>query len=163
MNQIKFATFNVGGGVPYRKMPEFQETWFNAVDYMAKLIADQGLDIVCFQEVLTGDEKYLSMCSEIRRKSGLKYYIECMLSDSHIVTGRKMGVAIVSKFPITESQRFRLENPNIVHRMDSGGIYRSHEKGFLITEVKTDEGKICCVSASRELKRFALIVIIAVE
>lgn len=146
MNQIKFATFNVGGGVPYRKMPEFQEAWFNAADYMGKLIADQGLDIVCFQEVLTGDETYSSMCSEIGRKSGLKYYMEWMLSDSHIVTGRKMGVAIASKFPITESRRFRLENPNIVHRLDSGEIYRSHEKGFLIVEIRTDAGRICCVS-----------------
>ena len=146
MNWIRFATFNIGGGVPYRKAPEHQDKWFDAADYMAGLIEDNGLDIVCFQEVLTEDENFPSMGKEIGKKSGMKYYKEWMFSDSHVVLGRKMGIAIASRFPIMKSRIFRLENPDIVYRLPSGEIYRSHEKGFLIAQLQTDMGEICCVT-----------------
>lgn len=146
MNRIKFATFNIGGGVPCLEKQECQGNRFDAVEYMTKLIRDNGLDIVCFQEMLTEYGHFPSMGREIGEKSGLDYYSEWTLSESHVVVGRKMGTAIASRFPITGSRIFRLENPDITYQLPSGGIYRSHEKGFLIVGLQTDMGEICCVT-----------------
>lgn len=146
MNKINFATFNIGGGIPYKGAQEFKDELFNAVNYISQLILEYKLDIVCFQEILMGDKKYLSMSSEIAEKSGLKFYKELMLSDSHIVKGRKMGISVISKFPITKSEIFMLENPNITKVSKSGTVFKSHEKGFLITKLQSSVGEICCVT-----------------
>lgn len=144
MSRINFATFNIGGGVPYKEVLEYET--FNPVNYIVNLILEHKLDVVCFQEVLMGDEKYSSMSGEIAEKSGLKFYKELPLSDSHIVKGRKMGVSIVSKYPFVQSEIFMLENPHITKTSKSGVIYKSHEKGFLISQIQTKAGEICCVT-----------------
>lgn len=147
MNKINIATFNIGGGVPYKYSIEYKNREFNPVDYISNIILENNLDIIFFQEVLMSDNRFTSMSHEISTKSGLKYYKELSLSDSHIVKGRKMGVSIISRFPIIESEVFMLENPNITKISNSGSIYKSHEKGFLITKVQnTSIGEICCVT-----------------
>ena len=76
MSRINFATFNIGGGVPYKEVLEYEDETFNPVNYIANLILEHKLDVVCFQEVLMGDEKCSSMSGEIAEKSGLKFYKE---------------------------------------------------------------------------------------
>ena len=143
---IRFATFNIGGGVPEKNALSQMSEPFNFIEYITSLITKNQIDVVCFQEVLIGDEMNPSMSCMISEKCDLKYYKELMLSDSHIVHGRKMGVSILSKYPIVDSEVFMLENPNITCISKSGSLYVSHEKGFLITKVLTDEGEICCVT-----------------
>lgn len=146
MSRINFATFNIGGGVPHRKAPEFSDKAFDSVRYMVNLISEHRLDIVCFQEVLTGDKKYNSMSSEIAKESDLQFYVELSLSESHVVAGRKMGISIVSRYPFIQSESFMLENPGITKVLESGEIFYSHDKGFLISRVQTDIGELCCVT-----------------
>lgn len=146
MSGIHFATFNIGGGVPYRETSEFSGKAFHSVSYLSSLIAEHQLDIVCFQEVLMGDEKHNSMSGEIAKKSDLKFYTELSLSDSHIVVGRKMGISIISKYPFVQSEAFMLENPGITKVLKSGEIYYSHDKGFLISRIQTDAGELCCAT-----------------
>lgn len=146
MSRINFATFNIGGGVPYREASEFSDKAFNYVSYMVNLISEHRLDIVCFQEILMGDEKHNSMSGEIAEKSDLKFYTELLLSDSHVVAGRKMGISIISKYPFVQSEEFMLENPSITKVLKSGEIYYSHDKGFLISRIQTDRGELCCVT-----------------
>lgn len=146
MKKINFATFNIGGGVPYKETQEYNNESFHAEDYMTNLILENELDVVCFQEILMGDEYYHSMSKEIAEKSGLKFYRELPLSDSHIVKGRKMGVSIISKYPFISDEIFMLENPNITKVSKSGTVYKSHEKGFLITKIQTSTEEICCVT-----------------
>ncbi len=146
MNQINFATFNIGGGVPYKEILEYKDKTFAPVNYIANLIIEYKLDVVCFQEVLMGDENFSSMSGEIAEKSGSKFYKELPLSDSHIVKGRKMGVSIISKYPFVQSEIFMLENPHITKTSETGVVYTSHEKGFLITRIQTRAGEICCVT-----------------
>ena len=76
----------------------------------------------------------------------IKFYKELPLSDSHIVKGRKMGVSIISKYPFVQSEIFMLENPHITKTSETGVVYTSHEKGFLITRIQTRAGEICCVT-----------------
>lgn len=146
MNKINFATFNICGGTPYPETQEYRNKSFDAKEYISGLIMKYALDIVCFQEILMEDEIHSSMSGEIAEASGLKFYEELALSDSHIMKGREMGISIVSRFPITQSRVFMLENPNIVRTLESGDVYRSHEKGFLITKIQTDTGELCCVT-----------------
>ncbi len=146
MDRINFATFNIGGGVPYQDTLEYQDETFNAVNYIVNLILEHKLDVVCFQEVLMGDENNFSMSSEIAEKSGLTFYEELPLSDSHIVKGRKMGVSIISKYPFVKREVFMLENPDITKISETGTVYKSHEKGFLISAIQTNSGEICCVT-----------------
>lgn len=146
MSRIRFATLNIGGGVPYNCTPESQDCMFNAVNYVSRLISDNDLDVVCFQEILMADDENKSMSSLIASECGLKFYRELMLSDSHIVKGRKMGVSIVSRFPINFSEAFMLENPHLTKIVKPGIIYKSHEKGFLISILQTDMSEICCVT-----------------
>lgn len=146
MTNIRFATMNIGGGVPFNESDEYNNNSFNSVDNIVSIINNNSLDIACFQEVLMGDENHPSMSYEIAKKSNLRYFKELLLSDSHIVNGRKMGVSIISRFPFTDSEIFMLENPNITHITKSGAIYISHEKGFLITKVCADNGEVCCVT-----------------
>lgn len=146
MSGINFATFNIGGGVPCKQTLEYTNKLYNPINYIINLIWKYKLDVVCFQEILMEDKSHYSMSSEIASKSGLKYYNELMLSDSHIVKGRKMGVSIISKYPFVESEIFMLENPNISKILKSGVVYKSHEKGFLISKVQTNIGEICCVT-----------------
>ena len=146
MSRFRFGTFNVGGGVPYSRTCESGDHTFNAVNYISKLIWDNDLDVVCFQEILMADDENESMTRLIVNESGLKFYKELMLSDSHVVKGRKMGVSLISRFPIISSEVFMLSNPHITKMSESGMILQSHEKGFLILKLQVDMSEVCCVT-----------------
>ncbi len=146
MDKIHFATFNINGGVPYKKAAEYSDAAFDPVNYLAGLIFEYKLDVVCFQEVLVEDDHHDSMSYEIAQKSGLKNYKEILLSDCHKVEGRKMGVSIISRYPFIQSDIFMLENPKLTKTFESGKVYKSHDKGFLVTTIQTGAGEICCVT-----------------
>lgn len=146
MDKIRFATFNIGGGIPYINISEGHKHMFNAVNYISRLICNNELDIVCFQEILMADQENESMSGQIARESGLKFYKELVLSDSHIVKGRKMGVSVLSRFPINFSEVFMLANPQITKVSKSGAIYKSHEKGFLISKLQIGKTEVYCVT-----------------
>lgn len=146
MSKINFATFNINCGVPYKNTLEFKNQSFDPSTSISRLINQNDLDIACFQEILVEDEKHFSMSKRISKKCDLKYYKDLTLSDSHIVKDRKMGVSILSKYPITKMERFFLDDPNILQKDQYGLVVKSHKKGFLITKLQLDTVEICCVT-----------------
>lgn len=77
-----------------------------------------------------------SLANYISKNTELKYYEEISLSPSDMNDNDKMGVAICSKFKISDNEKYILENPNLIYKKTDTLIYWSHDKGFNISKIE---------------------------
>lgn len=75
-----------------------------------------------------------------------KYTTSWMLEPSMMNRGDKMGLAILSHYPIHECKRVEFANPGWLSTV-SGGILTSHPKGALIVDIEFPGGflRVACV------------------
>ncbi len=129
---MRIATWNIGEDETNKD----GKLDYSSYEYILKRIEQEDIDVLCLQEAIIKSD-YLSPINDyIRQNSGLKYSIQYELSDSHINIGCRMGVVICSKYEIKDSELFMLDNPNLVYSVDSNTTYYSHDKGFIITNIK---------------------------
>lgn len=126
------ATWNVGED----ERNENGKLNLNSYDYIIKTIKDENIDIICLQEAIIKSENLPSMANYIKEHTDLKHIVEFELSDSHINIGSRMGVIICSKYEIDDYKNFMLDNPNLIYLVDENTTYYSHDKGFIISNIK---------------------------
>lgn len=108
----------------------------DSYDYIINMIKNENIDILCLQEAIIKSEFLPSIATYIKENTDLKYSAEHELSDSHINIGSRMGVVICSKYEIANYKLFLLDNPNFVYSVDKNTTYYSHDKGFIIANIK---------------------------
>ena len=126
------ATWNVGED----ERNENGKLNLNSYDYIIKTIKEENIDIICLQEAIIKSENLPSVANHIKEHTDLKYIVEFELSDSHINIGSRMGVVICSKYKIDNHKNFILDNPNLIYHVDENTTYYSHDKGFIIANIK---------------------------
>jgi len=146
-NSLKIASFNISGGFYIgNEDTEYldREATTNIDDRLLKQIIDiinnEDIDIICFQEIITTKEiKYIE---RIIDNTNLKYHEEYELSPCNIVKDTDCGIAILSKYPITNTIKEKFPNPMLSKTTSSGNTYYTYDKGYMICTLNKDNDEI---------------------
>lgn len=129
---MRLATWNIGEV----ERNDGGNLTLDSYDYIINTIKNEKIEIICLQEAIIKSDSLPSIASYIKENTDLKYTIEYGLSDSHINIGSRMGVVICSKYKIDNYKLFKLDNPKLVYTVDENTTYYSHDKGFIIANIK---------------------------
>lgn len=129
---MRIATWNIGEDEANKD----GRLAVSSYEYISKMIKQEDIDVLCLQEAIIKSEYLPPIADYISEHSNLKYNIQYELSDSHINIGCRMGVVICSKYKIKDSKLFMLDNPNLIYSVDNNTPYYSHDKGFIISNIK---------------------------
>lgn len=129
---MRIATWNIGED----ERNDGGKLTLDSYNYIINTIQNENIDIVCLQEAIIKSDFLPSIASYIKENTNLKYIVEYELSDSHINIGSRMGVVICSTFEIDNYKLFKLDNPNFIYSVDEETTYYSHDKGFIIANIK---------------------------
>ena len=137
---LKIATFNISGGFycgdesqEYLDREAATSVDNRLLNEIIDNINQENIDIICFQEIITTQEiKYIET---IRNNTQLKYYELYELSPCNLVKDTDCGLAILSKYPITNSIKDIFTNPKLSKTTSSGNTYYTYDKGYLIASI----------------------------
>lgn len=145
--KLKIASFNISCGfyVNNQSVDLFDKEKSKDVDFrflneIIKIINDEDIDIICFQEIIT--TKRFNYINKILEKTSLNYESHFELSPSHIIENAEFGIAILSKYPIDNNIKKFFTNPMLSKTTSSGKTYYIYDKGFLISKVNINNNCI---------------------
>ena len=141
--KLKIATYNISGGfyeddqsVDFLDKEKASDIDLRLLNDMVKIINDENIDIICFQEIITTER--INYISRIMEKTDLNYEIHYEISPCHIIENTDCGIAILSRYPITNSIRKLFTNPMLSKTTSSGKTYYTFDKGLLIATINVD-------------------------
>jgi exonuclease III len=129
---MKIVTWNIGED----EQKEDGKLDIESYNYIVNYIKHEEIDIICLQEAIIKSDYLPNIAQYISENTSLKYNIQYELSDSHINIGCRMGVVICSKYKIDDYEKVLLDNPNFIYSKDNNITYYSHDKGFIISNIK---------------------------
>lgn len=132
---LRVATWNIHEGLPVGG----QHFDMAVQDELVSLISREQIDILCLQEVDFDRRGRSRILDVIRRRSGLRFAVKSILSESSFFPAKCAGVAIASRFPLGKSLERRLKNPGLVGQLDGNDI-ESHDKGMVSAVVSVADG-----------------------
>ncbi len=140
---MKIATWNIGSGINtndyvgefFDKVPEASPD-DKCMQIIAKQIIENNIDVIALQEVIT--TKSFEYVEKLSKLTGLEYYETFENSPSHLIKNTKYGVAILSRYPIEVIKKEFIPNPNLI-KTTSKGMYKSHNKGYMLAKICSDE------------------------
>ena len=104
---------------------------------LARDILEKGLDIVGLQEVdINADRsKNLDTMKELSRLTGYEYY--AFFKTINLSTNGEYGVAVLSKYPIVEQQKYELPSEGVEDRVLGRTVIdvKGHKINFFVTHV----------------------------
>ncbi len=105
--------------------------------FLARDILEKGLDIVGLQEVdINADRsKNIDTMKELSRLTGYQYYT--FFKTIKLSTNGEYGVAVLSKYPIVDSQRYDLPSEGVEDRVLGRTVIdvNGHKVNFFVTHV----------------------------
>ena len=145
---IKIATWNIGQDLKNNEINK------DSYEYIKEQIEQNEIDIIAFQEAITESDNLEALANYISENTKLKYNEQISLSPSDMNKNDKMGIAICSKFKISNNEKYILENQNSFELKDifeCGQCFRWNEQedGSYIGVIKNGviqvkkEKKIC--------------------
>ncbi|WP_420265289.1 endonuclease/exonuclease/phosphatase family protein [Candidatus Magnetominusculus dajiuhuensis] len=135
--ELSVATWNISCGIYDDRGKDLDK----GIHYISDCLKNVGADIIGLQEVLYSDG--FSQADKIRILLGYDYKIEWPLSQSHILAGAKMGIAVLSKYPIKSHVKIDLPNPNLTI---NDGTTVTHDKGFICSTIDFNGSNILFVT-----------------
>lgn len=137
---LKVASFNISGGfyigdesTEYLDREAVSSVDNKLLENIINYINEEDVDIICFQEIIT--TKKIQYIQTIIDSTELKYSEEFELSPCNIVKDTDCGLAILSKYPITESIKVKFTNPKLSKTTSSGNTYYTYDKGYLVSNI----------------------------
>lgn len=141
---ITTIQWNIGGGkirTDDSTDPDRVDSYnTDSLDSIIAVLRELQPDIITLQEVHKNDQ--LSQVAEIAKQLGMQYYADDYYADSHIETGQQLGHAIISRFPISDSQFVYFTNPKFQVTWEDGSVATSHDKGLTSCFVDVDGTKL---------------------
>ena len=138
--KIKIATYNISGGfyddsqsVDFLDKEKASDIDLRLLNDLVKTINDEEIDIICFQEIITTER--INYINRIIEKTKLKYEDHFELSPCHIIENTDCGIAILSKYPITNGIKQLFTNPMLAKTTSSGKTYYTFDKGFMVSTI----------------------------
>jgi len=141
--KLKIASYNISGGFyeDNKKSDFFDKEKSSDIDLrllndIVQIINDEDIDIICFQEIITTER--INYINRIMEKTNLKYEEHFELSPCHIIENTECGIAILSKYQITNSVKKLFINPMLQKTTSSGKTYTTFDKGLLMSDINID-------------------------
>lgn len=123
---MRIAIWNIGGGfISSEQKHEFD---IENIGYFIDELKKIQPDIVCFQEIHVSENN--NQPKMIAKALGFGFNKVESIADSHLKSGEKLSIAIISKYPIISSKFNKLPNPNLEFVWNGEKAF-SHDKGFL--------------------------------
>lgn len=145
--KLKIATYNISGGfydddqsVDFLDKEKASDIDLRLLNDMVKIINDEKIDIICFQEIITTER--INYIQRIIDKTELKYEDHFELSPCHIIENTDCGVAILSRYPINNSIKQLFTNPMLAKTTNSGKTYYTFDKGFMVSTLDVEGKKL---------------------
>ncbi|MET8039596.1 endonuclease/exonuclease/phosphatase family protein [Micromonospora sp. NPDC005215] len=126
---IRVATWNVREGVPActndpARRPE-------SMTEMVNLVQTNAIDVLALQEVDFTPNGESEVLSALLTRTELQYAGTLSLSESSFEPGKRAGVAIVSRYPVSRIEASMLPNPRLSTRK-GGSSLTLHDKGLVV-------------------------------
>lgn len=138
MSEIRVVSWNVAGGM--LKTPDGRDVpEADTGQYIGRIVRKTAADVVALQEVLFTDRaREVSAVPEIARVAGYRYYYTKPLNPSHLHEDPAYGsgLTILSHRPIESPSLQLVPNPRLTHVDPDGSILSSHDKGYLVSEIR---------------------------
>jgi endonuclease/exonuclease/phosphatase family metal-dependent hydrolase len=142
IDPIRVVTWNIGQGID--SIPDLHDkgsedvTGFllrNLNEKVANALREVSADFVCLQEVHFLGNIY-SQTKEIADLAGYEYYSDFSLDNSHhfLTEGLRLGVSVLAKHKIIDTQLHMLMNPDIKTQQENRKIWHTHDKGFIVVK-----------------------------
>lgn len=136
--KLKIASYNVSGGfyigdesIEYLDREASDKIDNRLLTDLIEIINKENIDVLCLQEVITTERiKYID---QIKESTNLKYSESFKLSPCNLVKDTDCGLAILSKYPLSNTQKQIFTNPKLSKTTSSGNTYYTYDKGWLLT------------------------------
>lgn len=141
--KLRTLTWNIGGAKLLVKGADPSLMASYTIDGLSEIksfLKVEYPDIITLQETHKDDSE--DQIKEIADELGYKYFIHDSTSKSHIDTSKKLGHAIISRFPIVEHTTQLFKNPNISVTWEDGSTAQTFDKGFSTCEIDLGSQKI---------------------
>lgn len=108
--RVRIASWNIAGG---RKIKSLKRWDYEreGLKYFIGHLKKISPDVVCLQETHSSPGSFPTQVQTIASGVGMQESYECVMSDSHIDTKRKIGIAIISRLKINEVRTHKYEYP----------------------------------------------------
>lgn len=126
------ACWDVNTGIDSN--PSF-DVLMNNCDEIIKLINENGIDVICFQEFPTVVEDSEEITQKIIQNTKLKYHYSVDTYPTFLVKNGRAGVAIFSSTELISKKFSFMENPDIRKLSKNGKVYYSFDKGLITADL----------------------------
>lgn len=137
------ATWNISSGIDMKNyqgelFDRTPDTFFDesGLTKIAEAIKKYKVDVIALQEVTTSPSfKFVEKLSKL---TNLEHFEIFENSPGFLIEGTKIGLAILSKFPIKNAVKEFFNNPNLT-KTTSKSTYSSHDKGFIAATICAEQ------------------------
>lgn len=119
---IRVVSWNIHEGVPVVSRAA------DPVSEMATVLRDA--DLAALQEVALNSDAKFGAFASIAAGTSLEYHLSFPMSESAMFADRRMGVVLLSKWPLRDARLIKLPNPHLSIKSE-GRVLESHDKGLL--------------------------------
>ena len=130
---MSIATWNINGGVMLESVSPKRYGAEGNISYYIDVLRAIDPDVVCLQEIHFYPDGH-SQADEISRALGLSHVFQKDVHVSHLLPGRRMGQAVISRFPLEDRKEVLLPYPSFELKPKDGRVAARHDKYLLITK-----------------------------
>lgn len=140
---IKTLQWNIGGGKILKSgadpslLASYSE---DGIEQICQTIKVNYPDIITLQEVQK--DETTNQAKLLANKLDYQHYCFYDASDSHIDEGHRLGMAILSKFPIVSHSFELFHNPKYQAVWEDGSMATSYDKGIITARLRFRNGEL---------------------
>lgn len=127
---MKIIYSNISGGFIFAGQT-YGELLFSKVSLKnyIEYFRDKDADIISLSEVHLEDKTSSRMVEQMARELDMPYHSSLALDSSHLDTGKLMGMAIISRYPIIDQKELHIPSPGIEVIRPNGEHWKMLGKG----------------------------------
>ena len=114
------------------------------IDYFRK----KDADIISLSEVHLEDKTSSQMVEHIAEELGMRYHSSLALDASYLDTSKRIGMAVISRYPIVDQEELIIPSPGIEIVKPDGRLWKLIDKGGQRVNLKVDDKIISIINFS---------------
>ncbi|MGF7229520.1 MAG: endonuclease/exonuclease/phosphatase family protein [Candidatus Saccharibacteria bacterium] len=140
---------NISGGLIFAG-DTYGEMLFSkvSVEQYADYFKGKDLDILSLSEVHLEDKTDSEMVERLAHELGFEHHASLALSESHLDTSKKLGMAVLSRYPIIDQEEFIIPSPKLEVDRPNGDHWVMFDKGGQRVYIDVDGTTMALVNFS---------------